>query len=81
MKKFTFNDIKQFCKEHYEECLEGLEQSDVTIFFDFIGWGYVRKTSFSTLAQNEIDLRGTWAYEGCDMLSPDIYDFKFKRIA
>lgn len=78
MKKFTFNDIKQFCKEHYEEYLE---EGDVKIMFDFLGWGYVRKTSFDTLAQNEIELSGTWAYEGCDMLSPDIYDFKFKRIA
>lgn len=78
MKKFTFNDIKQFCKAHYEEYLE---QGDVTIVLDFIGWGYVRKTSFGTLAQNNLELRGTWAYEGCDMLSPDTYNFKFKRTA
>lgn len=78
MKKFTLNDIKQFCKEHYEEYLE---QRDVAIVFDFIGWGCVRKTSFGTLAQNEIEFGGTWVYEGCDMLSADIYNFKFKRIA
>ena len=78
MKKFTLNDIKQFCKEHYEEYLEDLSTA---IVFDFLGWGYVRKTSFGTLAQNEIELDGTWVYEGCDMLSPDIYNFKFKRIA
>lgn len=78
MKTFTFNDIKQFCKAHYEEYLE---QSDAAIVFDFIGWGYVRKTSFVTLAQDKLELRGTWAYEGCDMLSPDIYNFKFKRTA
>lgn len=78
MKKFTFNDIKQFCKAHYEEYLE---QDDVVIMLEFIGWGYVRKTSFGALAQDKLELRGTWTYEGCDMLSPDIYNFNFKRTA
>lgn len=78
MKKFTLNDIKRFCREHY---VEYLKEGDVSIVFDFLGWGYVRKTSFGTLAQNEIEFSGTWVYEGCEMLSPDIYNFKFKRIA
>lgn len=78
MKKFTLNDIKRFCKEHYEEYLEDLR---TVIVFDFIGEGFIRETTFGTLAQNEIELSGTWVYEGCDMLSPDIYNFNFKRIA
>lgn len=79
MKKFTFNQIKEFCKEHYGEYMR---ETKTAIVVSFIARDFTRKITFLELAGGmEPDLGGMWQYVDCDMLSPDIYDFKFKRIA
>lgn len=79
MKKFTFNDIKEFCKTHVGEYMREVETA---IVFSFIARDFTRKITFLELAEGmEPDLGGMWQYVDCDMLIPDIYNFKFKRIA
>lgn len=78
MKKFTYDQIKEFCKTHYEEYFE---DPDIAILFDFVYKGQVKKTSFASLAKDAIDLTGVWVYDSCEKLGDDIYLFKFKRTA
>lgn len=78
MKKFTLNDIKEFCKKHYEEYLQ---ERDLVIMVDFITDDYVKKVTFSSLAQSEHYFGGVWVYDGCDRSGDDAYNFNFKRIA
>lgn len=79
MKRLTFNDIKEFCKEHYGEYMR---ETETAIVFSFIDQGFTRKITFLELAEGmEPDLGGMWQYVDCDMLIPDIYNFNFKRTA
>lgn len=79
MKKLTFNDIKEFCKEHYGEYMM---ETETAIMFSFIDQGFTRKITFLELAVGmELDLGGMWQYVDCDMFGKHKYIFKFKRIA
>ena len=79
MKKFTFNDIKEFCKDHF---MEYMGEAETVITFSFIGQDHVRKIGFIDLAEGtEEDLDGMWLYVNYDMFGKDKYMFNFKRIA
>lgn len=79
MKKLTFNDIKEFCKEHYGEYMM---ETETAIVFSFIDQGFTRKITFLELAEGmELDLGGMWQYVDCDMFGKHKYIFNFKRIA
>lgn len=80
MKKFTFNDIREFCKTHYGEYME---EAETAITFDFNnGQDFTGKTGFLDLAGGaDIELDGVWVYDGYDMFGDNRYMFKFKRIA
>ena len=79
MKKFTFNDIKEFCKEHYGEYMREVETA---IVFRFIDQDKKNCFTFLELA-NSVgpDLGGMWQYADCDMFGENKYVFKFKRTA
>ena len=78
MKKFTYDQIKEFCKAHYKEYFE---DPNTAILLDFVDHGFVKKTSFASLAKDMSALVGVWVYDGCEMLSDDIHVFRFKRAA
>lgn len=79
MKKFTFNDIREFCRAHYEEYMR---ETETAITFSFIGQHSTRKMGFLDLAEGtESELNGTWQYDGYDMFGENGYMFNFKRIA
>lgn len=78
MKKFTLEQIKEFCRAHYGEYLQ---ERNLVIRVDFISEDYVKKISFSNLAISECYFSGLWRYAGCDTVDSNIHIFKFKRIA
>lgn len=78
MKIFTFNQIKEFCKAHYEEYLE---ESGLTILIDFNVQGNVKETGFTDLVEYEGAEDSTWQYAGHDMYGDNNHVFKFKRAA
>lgn len=79
MKKFTFNDIKEFCKTNYWEYLG---EKGVVIKFSFIYHGHRKITTFMDLVVGkDNELSGTWQYLGCGMFGENMYMFNFKRIA
>lgn len=79
MKKFTFNDVKEFCKKHYGEYMK---EAETAIVFSFIGQDVTRKITFLELVEGmEPDLGGMWQYVDCDMFGKHKYIFKFKRTA
>ena len=79
MKRLTFNDIKEFCKEHYGEYMR---ETETAIVFSFIDQGFTRKITFLELAGGmELDLGGMWQYVDCDTFGENGYVFNFKRIA
>lgn len=79
MKKFTFNDIKEFCRGHYHEYMG---ESKVAIVFSFISQDSNRKMGFLDLVEGtDTELSGTWQYDGYDMFGENKYMFNFKRIA
>ena len=77
MKKFTFNQIKEFCKAHYEEYLEEID----TILIDFIDHDSVKEMGVTDMVEVEETEDSTWQYVGYDMLGDNAHVFKFKRIA
>lgn len=79
MKKFTFNDVKEFCKKHYGEYMQ---EEGTAITFSFIGQDSTRKMGFLDLAEGtESELSGTWQYVDCDTFGKNGYVFNFKRTA
>lgn len=79
MKKFTFNDIKEFCKTHYKEYMR---EAKTAIMFSFIAQDFTRKITFLELSVGEEpDLGGMWKYVGCDTFGDNKYIFNFKRTA
>lgn len=79
MKKFTFNDIREFCKAHYGEYMG---EPETAIAFKFNDQDFTRKAGFTDLAGGaDIELNGVWIYDGYDMLGVNDYMFNFKRIA
>lgn len=78
MKIFTFKQIKEFCKTHYEEYLN---EPGLTILFDFNAQGDVKETGFIDLVEYEGTEASTWQYAGHDMLGDNVHVFKFKRTA
>lgn len=79
MKRFTFNDIKEFCKSHYRDYMMEVETE---IEFSFIDQGFTRKITFLELANIAgPDLGGMWQYVDCDMFGKNKYIFNFKRTA
>lgn len=77
MKKFTFNQIKGFCKAHYEEYLN----EPGAIMIDFDVQGHVKEMGFSDLVEHDGAEDSTWQYAGYDMLGVSTHIFKFKRAA
>lgn len=77
MKKFTFNQIKEFCKAHYEEYLEEIG----TILIDFIDHDSVKEMGVTDMVEVEETEDSTWQYAGYDMLGDNAHVFKFKRTA
>ena len=77
MKKFTFNQIKEFCKAHYEEYLEEIG----AILIDFIDHGSVKEMGVIDLVEAEETEVSTWQYVGYEMLGDNAHIFKFKRTA
>ena len=79
MKKFTFNDIKEFCKAHYEEYMC---EPETAIVFSFECPDFVRKTTFIDMAECvDAALDGKWVYDGYKTFGDNRYIFKLKRIA
>lgn len=78
MKIFTFNQIKEFCKAHYEEYLN---EPGLTILIDFNVQGNVKETGFTDLAEYEGTEVSTWQYAGHEMSGDNAHVFKFKRPA
>ena len=79
MKRFTFNNIKEFCRAHY---VEYIREAETGIVFSFSGQHFTIKKSFLELATGTgADLSGVWKYVGHDMFGDNKYMFKFKRIA
>ena len=78
MKIFTFKQIKEFCKAHYEEYLN---EPGVTILIDFNVQGNVKETGFTDLVEYEGTEVSTWQYVGYEMLGDNSHIFKFKRTA
>lgn len=79
MKKLTFNDIKEFCKEHYGEYMR---ETETAIVFSFFDQGFTRKITFLELAGSAgPDLDGMWQYVDCNMFGKNKYIFNFKRTA
>lgn len=78
MKRFTFNDIKEFCKAHYEEYLN---EPGLTILIDFDVQGHVKEMGFTDLVEYEDTEVSTWQYAGHDMFGDNAHAFKFKRTA
>lgn len=77
MKKFTFNQIKEFCKKHYEEYLN----EPGAILFDFKVQGAVKEIGFTDLVESEDTEVSTWYYDGHEMTGDNNHVFKFKRTA
>lgn len=77
MKNFTFNQIKEFCKKHYEEYLN--EPGAIMIDFDI--QGHVKEMGFTDLVDYVGTEDSTWQYAGYDMLGDNAHVFKFKRTA
>lgn len=79
MKKFTFNQIKEFCKTHYREYLG---EAEVAIVFSFLDKGIRRTITFIEMVEGmESGLSGTFEYLGCGDFGENRYMFNFKRIA
>lgn len=79
MKKFTLNDIKEFCKAHYYDYLG---EAKVVIMFSFLDQGVRRTTTFIDLVEGKgSDVRGTFEYIGYGVLGENKHVFNFKRIA
>lgn len=79
MKKFTFNDIKEFCKTHYREYMS---EPETAIVFSFTCPDFVRKTGFVDIVECvDAAIDGKWVYDGYDMFGKNKYIFNFKRIA
>lgn len=79
MKKFTSDEIKKFCVDHY---VEYLEEPDLAIFFDFIAESGMLRTTFAALVRGESEIYGPWECDGCCyQLDDNTYTFKFKRTA
>ena len=79
MKKFAFNDIKEFCRTHY---MEYMREAETAIVFSFIGQHFTVKKTFLELATGTgSDLGGVWQYVGDDTFGENKYIFNFKRIA
>lgn len=78
MKKFTFNQIKEFCKAHYEEYLN---EPDLIILFDFNTQGDVKETGFIDLVEYEGTEASAWQYAGHEMPGDNVHVFNFKRTA
>ena len=78
MKKFTVDEIKRFCTEHYGEYLNEL---GLVIFFDFIAKAGFLRITFSDLVHADIEAPGLWGYDGYLKLEEDAHVFKFKRTA
>lgn len=79
MKRFTLNDIKEFCKAHSGDYMREIETSIVFSFFD---QGFTRKITFLELAEGAgPDLGGMWQYVDCNMFDKNTYIFNFKRTA
>ena len=79
MKRFTLNDIKEFCKAHYGDYMR---ESETAIVFSFLDQGFTRKITFLELAESAgPDLGGMWQYVDCNMFGKNKYIFNFKRIA
>lgn len=77
MKKFTFNQIKEFCKKHYDEYVD----EPGVIMIDFEVQGHVKEMGFTYLVGYEGTKVGTWQYAGYDMFPDNTHVFKFKRTA
>ena len=78
MKIFTFKQIKEFCKVHYEEYLN---EPCLTILIDFNTQGTVKETGFIDLVEYEGTEDSTWQYDGYEMPGDNVHVFKFKRTA
>lgn len=79
MKILTFNDIKEFCKEHYGEYMR---ETETAIVFSFLDKGIRRTITFIEMAEGmESGLSGTFEYLGCGDFGENRYMFNFKRIA
>ena len=77
MKKFTSDEIRRFCVEHYGEYLN----EDSVILLDFISKAGYLTVSFTDLTYANIELPGLWGYGGCFKLDDGAYKFRFKRAA
>lgn len=77
MKNFTFKQIKEFCKAHFEEYLDEVG----VILIDFDVQGHVKEVGFTDLVEYEGTEVSTWQYAGYDMLGENFHVFKFKRAA
>lgn len=78
MKKFTVDEIKRFCSEHYGEYLNEL---GLVILFEFIAKAGFLRMAFADLVHADIEVPGLWQYVGYDMLADNTHVFKFKRAA
>lgn len=77
MKRFTFKQIKEFCKAHYEEYLN----EPGAILIDFDVQGHVKEVGFTDLVEHEGTEVSTWQYDGHEMTGDNNHVFKFKRAA
>lgn len=79
MKKFTFNDIKGFCKDHF---MEYMGESATAITFSFYDQDSVSKIGFIDMVEDAYpSLSGMWVYDNYEMFGEARYMFNFKRIA
>lgn len=79
MKQFTFNDIKEFCKNHFMEYMGEAETAIVIKFID--DEGYVRAGFLDLCNDTAEEVSGVWLYVDYDMFGENRYMFNFKRIA
>lgn len=79
MKRFTLDDIKEFCKAHYEDYMG---ETETAIAFSFLDRGFRRTITFLEMVEGmESGLSGTFEYLGCGDFGENKYMFNFKRAA